>query len=259
MLSEFHFPLAQGGGFDWEGVVPIVIFIFYALSQFLGSGTKKKAKEKKREATRRRQGPAGESPSEAAEEARAREIREEIQRRIAEKQQQGQPTAQPPVMRESEAPRYDPTVPEPNQRRARRRDVGSSPVPVEEARKAAEVARAPEPAAAPARRAAWADRGNGSSIEERLRQQKKRLELARSERDSALKKAREITARSTRQQSKEKQFSWAVADRSPARLRSDVIEALSDPAGAQKAMLYLEILGPPLAYRDPEAASSRIP
>ncbi len=259
MPNEFYFPLAQSGGFDWEGVVPIIIFIFYALSQFLGSGSKKKAaKERKREAAQRRKQPAGESQSEAAEAARARQIREEIQRRVAERQQTPQPAGQGRLQEKNDLPRYDPTVPESSQVRRLRRAQASSSVRTDDIKKPVEVAQSPEPVAAP-RRAAWADRSEGSSIEERLVQQRKRLELARSERNSALKKASEITAQANRRQNTVERFSWKVADMSPARLRGDVIEALSDPAGAQKAILYLEILGPPLAYRDPQATGSQIP
>ncbi|MCC5807613.1 MAG: hypothetical protein JJU00_14915 [Opitutales bacterium] len=242
--------LAQGG-FDWEALIPLVFILLYALSQILGSGKKK---DKKKPSQQSSASPA-ERQQETEQESRARQIREEIQRKIAERQQTEAPAHR--GLSESTPPRYDPNRPEHEQRRApaaaSRRELESSRRPAAETSRreltpSAAQASADDPTAA---------------VHKELSKQRERLAAARREREAAHRKARDIMRQGQswgeNRGAAAPDFSWEISDMSPARYRADLIRLLSDPAGAQKAVLFREVLGPPLAYRDPTSPNERIP
>ncbi len=253
LMAGSYLWLAQGG-FDWEALIPLVFILLYALSQIIGSGKKK---DKKKPSQPSSASPA-ERQRETEQESRAREIREEIQRKIAARREQTEAPA-PRGFSESTPRRYDPTQPEHAQRRAPATDASRRELEGSR-RSAGEVARrelAPTPSAAQ-------PPGDDptAAVHKELSKQRERLAAARREREAAQRKARDIMREGRSWNTRgaaAPDFSWDITDMSPARYRSDLIRLLSDPAGAQKAVLFREVLGPPLAYRDPTSPHERIP
>lgn len=96
--------LAQGGGFDWEALIPVVFILLYAISQIFGAGRKKGGKKKP--TTAAPSSSPAERQQESEQESRARQIREEIQRKIAERREQTEAPAQRDLA--EDRPRYDP-------------------------------------------------------------------------------------------------------------------------------------------------------
>lgn len=99
--------------FEWEALLPLLLFLLYGLSQLLG-GRRKDIPEE--------QEPVDYDPTAAAEEEeqeRAREVREEVRRRIAERQQaetsaETTPQQRPePAPAASAPPRRQPQAPAP--------------------------------------------------------------------------------------------------------------------------------------------------
>ncbi len=252
ILTAGSFLWFAQGGFDWEALIPLVFIILYALSQIIGS---RKKKDKKKPSQPSSASPA-ERQQETEQESRARQIREEIQRKIAERRQQTEVPAQRGLS-ESSAPRYDPTRPEQEQRRtpaaaAQRRKLEDN------RRSAGDVARRELAPSAPQTPAD----DPTAAVHRELSKQRERLTASRREREAAHRKARDIMRQGQSWDtpgSVAPDFSWDITDMSPARYRSDLIRLLSDPAGAQKAVLFREVLGPPLAYRDPTSPHERIP
>jgi hypothetical protein len=225
-------PLQLAASFDWETLIPLVFFVLYGLSQFLGSRKNKEVQPEEAEAEEQ-------DPME-----RARQIREEIQRRIAERSQSADPADGPvrqptPVAR----PAYDPRLPESQQRRAQPQP-SAQPVPRPQPRTVVVQQARPVTASSAA-----------AGIEKRLHEQRKRLADARQRQQEAKQQARKILQRSgirRQQMLKEKADTGAVpasALAGPGRLRRDLLAGLRDPNSLRKAVLYREILDPPLGMR----------
>ena len=95
--------------FDWETLVPVLFFVLYGIAQLLSAKKKGQGQEEQEQ-----------DLDDAAMEERARRIREEIRRKIEERRQAQQgsaPQPSPAQYRGAEYKRYDPTVPEGQQRR----------------------------------------------------------------------------------------------------------------------------------------------
>lgn len=189
--------------FDWEALLPLLLFLLYGLSQLLGS-RKKGAEEEIFEEP---------DPDQAAEEERARQIREEIRRRVE------------------------------SQRQSDEASVSESRQPAPVAQQAAPRSR---PEVSPARSS-----GDGGMIA-RLTEQKRRLEQARREKAKAERETRSIYDKARRAGSRYQRKAGAIettALAEPGSVREDVLEILSDPANARRGILLSEILGPPVGSK----------
>lgn len=216
-MSDSPHIIQRAASFDWETLLPIIFFVLYGVAQFFGS-------KKKGDAVEEEEMESGEDPMD-----RARQIREEIRRKIEERKQASEQTASP---QESS---YDPTQPE-----VRR--------PMAE----------PQPAA-PAQRPVVVHQaqtvhtqGPGTSIEEQLAEQRKRLDEARRQHDAAMQQAREMTHSAGSHSGDSSGHHGAFASDEllgPAGLRNDLIRGLRDPNTIRKAVLYREVLGQPLGLR----------
>lgn len=208
---------------DFETLVPIVFFILYGIAQFLGS------KKKKGDA-------ADEEPDVDAAE-RARQIREEIRRKIEERRQaqEGrQPTA-PPAPAPSA---YDPTLPDSQQRRSAPARRELRPEPVREPEPV--VIRRPEPVQE--RRPEPVVR-QGPTLQQRLEEQRKRLEQARKEQAAARAKALQMMGEAKRHEAQVQQ------SMSSGSFRQQLFAGLRHPTSVRQAVLYREILDTPLGLR----------
>jgi hypothetical protein len=256
---HFPFPITElvALSIDFEVLAPVIFIILYFLSQFLGGGDKeKKAKKKqeKREAAQRgKQSPMDSAQADADEEARARRIREEIQRKIAERRaaegagggQQQAPTS---------SPRYDPTLPE----HAQRRDFSSSPDiarEVPERLPPRRVEPTTPPAPAPRRVAEQEPRVRANSFESAMAEQRRQLERASQAREDAFRQARSIErgVAATNLRLLEAREARSAERRAalltPDALRREILDELRDPETARKAIVLREVLGPPLGMR----------
>lgn len=191
-----------------EWLAPLVFFILYAISQFIG---KKNADE-------------GEAPSTTSsqdEEAEARRIREEIRRRIEERQaqQDGAPVSPPP-----------PPAP------ARQPQAQKSPAPSQPAGSFGRTISAPAPEAA-----------RGPTATERLEHEMARLERSRQEKDRVAEQVRRKMSR------REKQSQALAAKAETARLRAvgrfNIRRDFGSPQDARRAFIYSEIFGMPVGLR----------
>lgn len=215
--------------FDFESLLPILFFVLYGLSQFLGS--KKKPKEVEE---------AEEEELDALDEARerARQIREEIQRKIRERQQ-GHPSGQgagdwesPPVVipppartilvetdatLERSLPRVEPV--------ARPKEAYQNSLQSEMERRLEEQRVV----------LAEARRKNQEARREAMRRSEAVLAKARSDRKLAQNERRDRNA--------------AAIIPSKESFRGELVSELRNPQSVRKAILYREILGPPLALR----------
>lgn len=189
--------------FDWETLLPVVFFVLYGIAQFLGS---------------RKKGEAGENEADEPEVdpmERARQIREEIRRKIEERKQA-----------------YDPTVPE-GWQDSQPRVMPPEPQPDTVLVKKAESVLAQK-----------------ASMQRRLEEQRKRLEEARQIQRKAHQQALRIEQEAgsfhhkelgVRKRKRSETGSTSFQDQLLAGLRSQ--------GGLRKAVLYREILDPPLGLR----------
>jgi hypothetical protein len=225
--------------FDLGDLVYIILPLLWVAGQFFAS---KKEEEEK--------------PSEAEMAERRRRIQEEIRKRIeAQRENKGassgsdsghanshpaneaqartrteeprrtslpsQPTAERP-----ETPRYDPYRAEQDQRRRQPEPSQTAPTP--------------------------APSTPGSSIEERLAEQRRRLAEAERMREEAFAKASSVTSHVPKSHSRRKEKSapafggWDFDAPMGDQLRG----ALSNPAAARTAIVIGEVLGPPVGLRD---------
>lgn len=194
--------------FDWEALLPLLLFLLYGLSQFLGSRKKGSEEEVYEEP----------DPDRAAEEERARQVREEIRRRVA--QRQASESHEVTSVERQQQPAS--TIP------AQRSPSEERPQPV------------------PTRGS-----GDGGMIA-RLTDQKRRLELARREKAKAERETRSIFDKARRSGSRYKRRAAKgelaeLVDTS--NVRDDVLRILSDPANARRGILLTEILGPPVGSK----------
>lgn len=230
----------RAASFEWETLIPIVFFILYGIAQFFGS--RNKSDEEETPAER----PNGDQldPLE-----RARQIRDEIQRKVRERAEASRQPQEQTESRPAGTPRYDPNLPESRQYRqsAPMTDSGETSAPSPRSR--------PASASDPSR----ADRARipETNIEKRLREQQQRLAQARKRHDEARERARKRQAEA---QSQARKMKSRLGSRSllvepgptaktnlapPSHLRASLLADLRHPDSLRKAVLLREILGSP--------------
>ncbi|MGA1204654.1 MAG: hypothetical protein ACO3ZW_02445 [Opitutales bacterium] len=203
--------IQRAASFDWETLAPVIFFVLYGIAQLLGSKKKGKGEDD------------GEPDVDPAE--RARQIREQIRRRIQERQREGSPEAEPVTVESA----YDPTVPEYEQPRRTLR------MPVEHQR----------PRQSFSREAEVSERKQ--SLVQQLAEQRRRLDKARKTQKEAQDRARRMVSEAGAQWGKS--LPSKVTASSGGALRKQLLSGLRDPGGVRKAVLYREILDPPLGLR----------
>jgi len=226
-----HFLTAAS--FDWDTLVPILFFVLYGIAQLFGAKNKK----------RKREEAAAEEEPEVDPAERARQIREEIRRKIEERRQMAEGSTPRPVDRPRRVA-YDPTLPESQQR----------PRPLSQPRPASRPI-APIPQARPE-----------PTMMQRLEEQRQRLEDARKQQREAHQKAmrmeqeagafhhKALGAKATREVGAFRHKELGVGKKSPGHSKEDnfhnqVLAGLRGPKALRKAVLYREILGPPVGLR----------
>lgn len=226
MLPAFQIYLALS--FDFESLLPILFFVLYGLSQFLGSKKKPKELEEPEE-----------DESDAFEEARerARQIREEIQRKIRERQQGG---AGGQGAGDWESP---PVVIPPRGRLLEETDAA-----LEKSLPRVEPASSPKESY---------QNSLQSEMERRLEEQRALLAQARRKNEEARREARRRSeailakARSDRklEQDARRDRNAVVSVPLTESFRGELVSELRNPQSVRKAILYREILGTPLGLR----------
>ncbi len=215
MPTEFVY---EAVSFDWEALIPILFFLLYGIAQFFGS--KKDAAPPDEEA----------APDEVDPLERARQIREEIQRKMEGRRKESAEKGAA-----STAPRPEPPAP--------------SPVPAGQGAEGSYRAQRSSSSQGPSSANAPSTE---LSIEERLRRQQARLEESRKRQTEARKKARDIEkkagvhARRTKASKPVDAYRHVVP---PSVLRSELMKGLRDPNSLRKAVLYREILDAPVGLR----------
>jgi hypothetical protein len=222
----------RAASFDWETLLPVVFFVLYGLAQFLGSRKKTGDEE------------AGEEP-EVDPMERARQIREEIRRKIeARKEQQGAERGAP-VHETEYRPHYDPNLPDTQQ-----------PRPV-----ISRESTPPRPQPRPAQRSVVlkeVDRESSNlpvpDFEKRLKEQQVRLAESRRRQQEAMAQTRRMKEQTRPKHRKTllkpvESATTTAAVASPARLRREILIGLRDPSTLRRAVLYREILDPPVGLR----------
>lgn len=193
-----------------EYLVPIIVFIVWAAGQFLS----KRSQEGQEDDT-----------SDESNEERARRIQEEIRRKIAERrqQQEGQQPAPPPLQQQKPSPyRTTPIDGEDSERES------AFPPPINTSTEPA-FFEAPRPT---------------RNLQAELEEQQKRLEESQRRAEAARLQARNRMAKVAGQ------TGYSRPKRTVTNLREDIIETLTDPQAARKAVLYYEILGTPVGLRE---------
>lgn len=223
-MSNGPLDFSLAASFDWETLLPVIFFVLYGIAQLLGSKKKKGAPAEE------------ESVDDVDMEERARQIREEIRRKIEERRRaregQSSPAPQPaPAQRRA---RYDPTMPESQQRRFSQ-PAPQEPEPVQRQRPQPVARSRPEPAVP-----------RQSGIEERLQEQRAILERARKEQREAKAKARQMMAAAGAGRGKQQHRAAAV---SSGNLRDQLLTDLRNPLSTRKAVLLREVLGTPLGLK----------
>ena len=224
MPTEFVY---EAVSFDWEALLPILFFLLYGIAQFFGS--RKKADP-----------PDDEPVSEEVDPLeRARQIREEIKRKLEERRKGSaeQEMTSAPSRERPSAPAQAP---------AGHSREGSSP--------------APQPSPAPRSSPSPGPPSQETSIEERLRRQQARLEESRQRQTEARKKAREMEKKAgvpARRRKAAKPVDAYGLVVPPAVLRRNLMKDLRDPNSLRKAVLLREILDSPLGLRSPSSPSGR--
>lgn len=211
--------------FDWEALLPVLFFVLYGLAQFIGSRKKPQADEV-------------EDEPEVDPIERARQIREEIRRKIEERrrameaEQSGTPGAAPSTAQ----PRYNPNLPD-----------GQPVRPAEPARPA------PRPTPVPSQMSTLeAETSPMSRLEQQLEEQRKRLADARRQQEEAHQRAIQIQEAAMRRKSaqpRNRKKAVVVEAAKAVSFRDEVITGLRSPGGLRKAVLYREVLGPPVGMR----------
>lgn len=215
MMDEFHL----AASFDWETLAPVIFFILYGLAQIFGKKKKPQHSEEEEEPEV--------DPAE-----RARRIREEIRRRIEERRQEQEPGTVRPVQR----PAYDPTVPETQQSRP----VAQFP----QQRRQPEPVVQPTPPAQPA----FQKTEKTVGLEQQLAKQRRILAEAQRKQKEAREKAQRMLHDAGAQADATIQRDRAKAVGTK-RLKKQLLSGLRDTNGLRKAVLYREILDPPLGMR----------
>lgn len=203
-------------GIDFDSIAPFVFVILIVASQIIGALKKRGTKQEQ------------EPDVDAIE--RARQIREEIRRKIEERRQEMEPGTTRPVDRPPR-PAYNPTLPDAHNRRQTmqqsRQPVQQRPV-------------APTPPAQSLRRQ--------PSLEEQLAEQRKQLEIARRTQKEAHAKAMRMLQESASERRVRENQSWSIGV-STNKLKNQLVSGLRDKNDLRKAILYREILDKPLGLR----------
>ena len=223
-MSTGPMEMNLAASFDWETLIPVLFFVLYGIAQLLGSKKKGGATEDEVEV------------EEVDMEERARQIREEIRRKIEERKQarENRTPQEAPAQRRS---LYDPTVPEGGQGRSSgRMSQPQYQRPVQQ----------PEPAATRQAQGSPA-MSQQSSLERRLQEQRAILEKARREQKAAKEKARAMMKASGVDLDRKRRE--AAVGVESGNLREQLLRGLRDPVSIRQAVLYREILDPPLGLR----------
>jgi len=213
-------------GIDFDSIAPFVFVILIVASQIFGILKKKK-----------RQG--NEEPDVDAID-RARQIREEIRRKIEERRQE----MDPGTTRTVNAPQkraYDPTLPDGKQRRTVQ--MPQQPVHQRPVVQRTEPAR-PVVQAAPAQSVR-----RQPSLEEQLAEQRKRLELAQRQQKEARSKGKQMLKDSRVETHAREERAWG-SEAASGNFKQQLLGGLMTKNGLRKAVLYREILDRPLGLRD---------
>jgi len=213
-------------GIDFDSIAPFVFVFLIVASQIMGALKKKGARKE-------------EEPDVDALE-RARQIREEIRRKIEERRQEMEPGTTRPVDRPRRSV-YDPTRPDSQQQRAPQAQ-----------RQPTRLERPVTRPTSPARPVSWpaqpAQATHQPSLEEQLQEQRNRLEMSRLQQKEAQAKASRMLQESrARGRRKEEQAAATIAKSGA--FKKQLLGGLRDKNGLRKAVLYREILGKPLGMR----------
>ena len=216
--------------FDWEALLPVLFFILYGLAQFIGS--KKKPQQQDTE-----------DEPEVDPVERARQIREEIRRKIEERRRamEGQESVSPAPAQGS----YNPNLPDSQQQ---------PPTPRSAPQAAPRPMAAPVPAAPPTISTLEPQMSPMSRLEAELEAQRRRLAEAKRQQEEAHQRALQmqeaaLARRSVHGKKKRKPGMAAQTESAAVSLRADLLAGLRSPAGLRRAVIYREVLGPPLGLR----------
>ena len=256
-MHPFPDGFLRAASFDWEALLPILFFVLYGLSQFFGGRKGEEAEE------------GGEEPDVDAKE-RARQIREDIRRKIeARRKGAGQGAEPERGHAESRASGgYDPTVPEGQQSRQRppaqaleRKELSHNRKELSQPeRKAARDPRESEReewnSPVPGPRPGEIGTDGPSLLERKLAEQRKRLEESRRQQEAAHRKARSIRKKAGVEEGSigsgleaRPRSAYTIETWKPSALRAAVLSGLRDPKTIRQAVLYREILDPPVGMR----------
>lgn len=252
-MHPFPDGIPHTASFDWEALLPILFFVLYGLSQFFGSRKGEEAED------------GDEEPDVDAQE-RARQIREDIRRKIEARRKGTEPERG--HAESGSGGGYDPTVPEGRQSRQR---------PPAQARERKELSHNRKELSQPERKAArdpresqreeWNSPVPGprpgeigtdgpSLLERKLAEQRKRLEESRRQQEAAHRKAQSIRKKAGVEEgsigsgSEVRPLSaYTIETWKPSALRAAVLSGLRDPKTIRQAVLYREILDPPVGMR----------
>lgn len=205
-----NFPLAFS--FELEGLLPILLFLLYGVSQLLSSRKKKGEEVELEETAEMRQ-------ENEAEEDRARQIREEIQRRVEQQRSQAAATEQAAA---AKAKREEPV------KRWTRQESHATA-----ARNAREQPQMQAPAVA--------------GLEVQLKEQRQKLAAAKRSKSNAQREARSM-ANSQSRSNRYKAATTAAMD--PNLVSKEIRAILSQPSSARQGIILSEILGAPMATRN---------
>ncbi|MEX0322304.1 MAG: hypothetical protein AB3N63_09115 [Puniceicoccaceae bacterium] len=220
--------IQTAASFDWDTLGPLIFIAVAALAQ-LASKLKKGGQD-------------SEDEPEVDAEERARRIREEIRRKIQERKQaeeiESQPLGHPP-----RRAAYDPTLPEDMQRRPSQVPPVRTlqPEPPKQVRPVAQPPRPVIQQKPPVTKA--------TSIQDRLSEQMKLLEQSRKKQKEALEKAHRMEKAALAGKARARDTRKSVTVETEGNFRDQLVAGLRHPDSIRKAVLYREILGPPLGLR----------
>lgn len=256
-MHPFPDGFLRTASFDWEALLPILFFVLYGLSQFFGGRKGEEAEE------------GGEERDVDAQE-RARQIREEIRRKVQARRKGAGQGAEPERGHAQSPPSggYDPTVPEGQQRRQRspahareRKELSHNRKELSQPeRKAArdprESQREEWNSPVPGPRPGEIGTDGPSLLERKLAEQRKRLEESRRQQEAAHRKAQSIRKKAGVEEGSigsgleaVPRSAYTIEKWKPSALRAAVLSGLRDPKTIRQAVLYREILDPPVGMR----------
>lgn len=215
----------------FEYLIPVIIILFWVLSRFFPSGDQQAEDEEEA-----RQPPRHSHGEASAEDERAREIQEEIRRKIAERRGQAQPSAS-----ERQPQQQQPTaetVPPPLFQRNKEGTRRGFPPPISSSTEPQTI-EVPQPM-----------RNLQAELERKrheIEETRKKAEDARKRREQQVRKSPYAKKRAAHVNPYAKRGTSPVASGD---LYAEVLSSLNDPHSARKAVLYYEILGTPVGLRE---------